>query len=222
MRHRRLGSLTLVLCCGIFTSTSALADPIQITGGQFTTTGTSSVFTFTGDGLSLHAGGDGGLVSATFLNCEPCVPTHPVPLSFAGSLPGGTLSSGFPGEFDGVSYAQTFLEGSFVFSGPSFSSAVLSADNLTFTAPFSMTATIVNYASSARFPPALFTASLFGTGTATMTFTSFVDPALGRIFDAESIVYEFSAVPAATPEPATLLLLGTGLAGLIARRRRAI
>jgi hypothetical protein len=220
MRHCRFRSLTLFLCCGIFFSTAAGADPIRITGGQFTTTAHSSGFTFTGDGFSLHALGQGGIVSPTFLNCRPCVEGDPVPLSFSGTFLAGSLSSGFPGEFDGVSYERTFLEGSFEFTGPDFTSAVLSADNLTVTAPFAMTATIVNYANSSRFPPALFTASLFGSGTATMTFSTNPDPMFGRFFDAQSIVYDFAAAPAATPEPATLLMLGTGIAGVLARRRR--
>ena len=56
-----------------------------------------------------------------------------------------------------------------------------------------------------------------GEGIATAHFRGpFADPN-GTLFFADHIDYDFAPVP--TPEPTTLLLVGTGAAGLLARRR---
>jgi hypothetical protein len=222
MRHPLLRIAALLLCCAVCFSTPLPADPIRVTGGQLTSGpfGGSS-FTFTGDGLVLTAGIQGGILSPLF-DCEPCVVSPAIPLSFSASLSSAVFSSGSSGQFAGVAYARTFLSGAMTFAGPGFSSAVLSPSNLTFTAPFSMTASIENYADSPRAGAPIFTASLFGTGIATASFVTVVDPNLGRLFDARNITYQFTDPAAtATPEPATLVLMGTGIAGLLARRRCA-
>ena len=53
--------------------------------------------------------------------------------------------------------------------------------------------------------------------TVALVFTSNTPGNIGALLDNVS----FTAASVATPEPATLSLLGIGLAGLIARRRRA-
>jgi hypothetical protein len=60
--------------------------------------------------------------------------------------------------------------------------------------------------------------TLFGSGTATATFRPYGAPELAPALLLDSIRYEFD--PAPSPEPATIVLTGSALAGLWAARAR--
>jgi hypothetical protein len=223
MWHRAVLRVVCWASLGLFASVPAMAEPIRITGGEFTASLYSSSFTFTGEGLVLAASGGEGFGASMFTRCWPCTGTPPLELSFSSEAPGASFGGGTPGTFQGIDYTHTFLAGDFSFTGPSFSSAILSPSNLTITAPFSMIATLQNYSSNPLTDtnPPLFTASLFGSGIATARFHAVPngDGQGHTLFDVASLTYQFDQV-AATPEPASLVLLATGVLGLTARRRR--
>ena len=60
--------------------------------------------------------------------------------------------------------------------------------------------------------------TLFGSGTATATFRPYGVPEFAPALFLESIRYDFEA--AATPEPGSMILVGSALAGLLAARAR--
>lgn len=209
----RIAIAALLLC---LLPAAAQADPLVITGGQLVGTGP-----FVGS-TSISISGQDFSFTGTTPN-PPVLPaaSSPFPAGTTRSL-GGFLSFTEKGSlcFSGTCFIQENplfgdqATGSFTLSAGSFTFPQFDFPppaTLTFTVPFTLTGTL----NGQRFGEAE-TTTLFVVGQGEMTFT------YSTFFFAGGTHYEFRRVEAnfATPEPATLLLLTTGLASAAYARRR--
>lgn len=207
----RAASLTMVMA---FTGTTAYADPVRIvTGGliyQIPEDGE------TGAGLA-GAGFliSGAEVSRSAESCTPCTPGATLDL---GSTM--TLNAFPPGSatIDGRVYDSVFFSGLFNFdAGPVTVPDVAVGDGERASTGFTFAGTLAGFADASRTGTPLFSLQLAGTGTASMGFFNYaVSP--GFII-ADGFQYEFENATT-TPEPASLLLVGSGATLMAWRRRR--
>lgn len=191
-------------------ATSAAADPIRVTGGSlsFDTGGPPAFSLVTSDGRLLAAEAFRLDWPATCF--DQCSPGVVIPISIAAT------ESDHPTFFraDGV---DLFPVMHLVISAPS---VTLGSDTGTprgpfedFLRPFMFAGQLTGYASPDLVGTPVLDLTLTGSGTATLSM-ALED---GR-YSFSSLDYSFEAEP--VPEPATLLLVGTG-AALIWRRRAA-
>ena len=222
MRKRVLQSMCLGIGIGLLGATQALADPLTVTSGLVTAQIRGGTFTLTGDGFSLSGAPPGGYESGLW-ECTPCRASDRLNLSLSSSA-GGSFDDGLPGEFNDVHYDATWLAGHLAFTAGDMTSAILNAGQTSISMPFTFSGELANYESfRSRATPGsvpLFIGAFTGTGIATAHFRGPIADPAGALFFADRITYDFApSAPSPTPEPASLLLLVTGAAGLLARRR---
>jgi hypothetical protein len=215
----RLGILLLIL--GI-TAAPAGADTVQVSGGALTWDPTmlNPRLNLTGDrGLAIdvridHNSGTAWPIS--FCYSAPCLPGQTLSLVFYNLGDSGGVAS-IDGETFRVSAPSEDAGGlNILFDGNLLVPAFTGEPSASASAPFTFDGSLIfPWPSGSPFRPPV---SLTGSGTATLQFAR-PHPDLPTGWQLQSLHYEFQ--PAApVPEPTTLVLVGSGVAGLILRRQR--
>lgn len=212
--------LLALLACLLFAA-EARADTFYITGGSATTRNlTGGFFTLNGTGFTLN----GGFYQGT----NSCFPCKAGQTASVGLVNWGldVVSVPSPSTFQGMTYERLYYS----IASMQFSASLIvpgeTAALFTVTTPFSFLATFQGCTNPSG--PMTFckpgeivfdNATFVGQGIATVEMSS-IEGINGREYFIRSVRYDF--VPAATPEPATIALLASGLAGVgaAARRRR--
>ncbi len=215
-----LRSILLTAAAVLSIGSAASADPVRIvTGGFADAHEGDNTFVLTGDGFRVS-----GLAfpSAPLGVCFPCAPGTSIGLSAPAALVDifGGPATVDGRTFDGINPIEggPFLEGTFNFTSGSVRVPDLPVDGFAeLSLPFVFTGALAGFDNFELSGSPLFSLQLAGSGIATLQFSH--PEQIGIL--ASRITFEFQPA-AATPEPATILLVGPALAGLALRRRRGL
>lgn len=208
--------VSCVVLISAITATAVFADPVSITSGTVVAQMFGGSFTMTGSGFLFSGDVPQGFSSPSLFQCEPCSAADRLPLDL------NSFSSfhveGGAAEFQGVAYSSTNLFGVFTFTSPvnAFSSASITGSESP-VEPFAFSGELLDYpAGNSGVGTPIFSAPLRGSGFAHADFTA---SATGEFF-AHDVTYQFTAPVSPTPEPTSLVLLASGVVGLVGFRQR--
>jgi hypothetical protein len=214
----RFSSPLVVICAALLVTAApgrAAADPIQLTDGRLDIAGLGGTLLLASEPGFTFVGGVGvvGGFFGPWVSCLPCAPGSPV--NFNATWGGNDLHG--TATFNGVTYeglgslAPNSPSGLVEFTSTGTVMAPVDGVIATLQAPFDFQGRFFFPGASPESP------TFIGAGTATVTLFR---PSNDIPWSFQSAGYQFSDANAPVPEPGTLLLVGTVLAGLAARRRK--
>jgi hypothetical protein len=215
---RRLFCLPLLLV--LLFSSAVRADPVTITSGVITFTDEPGLVDIGGAGLNVRFGWFPVRIGGgTWFDVCPggCAPESVVDWGTRSYVNSPFFNVAGVATVGDTVYPQVYFNMLATFTGPSVTLPGSVEPGVQLTAPFTFTGTVTGYGDPSRTGPALFTLELAGSGNA---FTWFFGQD-GRYFHDIDIDYHFAATDP-VPEPSTMVLLGTGLIGLLQRRRQGV
>jgi len=198
----------------------AQADPIVITSGFVVVPSLGSGFDFARATFT----GENSIFSGILFADDVAVPSQGGLVNLSHSV---GLTDDFPVHHpalevvNGISY-EVFLSAGLDFTAEPFVVPPAPADqsSFAFSTPMTMTGHITGFgASPSPSAPVLFSADVTGSGFAGVSGR--VVNSGGRLYLESSFSYLFEPTPAPTPEPSTLLLLGSAVVGAFWRRARS-